>query len=121
MAASSHRGPIPSAAQIVARIERLPFSRFHLKARIVIGTATFFDAFDALSIAYVLPVLIPLWKLTPAGIGALISAGYIGQLLGALALGRIAENRGRKYSLLVSVATLTVLVASQRCHGITHP
>ncbi len=42
---------------VVARIERLPISTWHLKARIIIGIATFFDAFDAFSIAFVLPVL----------------------------------------------------------------
>ena len=107
----SQRGPIPTAAQIVARIERLPFSPFHLKARIVIGTATFFDAFDALAIAYVLPVIIPLWRLKPAAIGGLISIGYVSQLLGALVLGWVAEKRGRKLPLLISVATLTVFSA----------
>ena len=51
--------------QIAARIERLPLSTWHLKILIPIGTGWFFDAFDALAIAYVLPVLIGLWKLTP--------------------------------------------------------
>ena len=49
-----------NAAQIVARIERMPMTRFHIRARLVIGTATFFDALDALAIAYVMPVLAPL-------------------------------------------------------------
>src|SRR3989442_1287246 len=93
MPVSFQRDSVQNAAQIVARIERLPFTRFHLKARIFVGTATFFDAFDALAIAYVLPALIPLWKLTPAGIGALISIGYLGQLIGAIVLGWLAESR----------------------------
>ena len=50
--------------EIVSRIERLPISGWHVKARVIIGVATFFDAFDALAIAFVLPVLVPLWKLT---------------------------------------------------------
>ena len=42
----------PSAVdRIVARIERLPTSWWQVKARIIVGTATFFDAFDALAIA----------------------------------------------------------------------
>ncbi len=49
--------------EIVARIERLPISPWHVKARVLVGVATFFDAFDALAIAFVLPVLAPLWKL----------------------------------------------------------
>lgn len=50
---------------IVARIERLPLSGWHIRTRLVVGIATFFDAFDALSIAYVLPALIRPWGLQP--------------------------------------------------------
>src|ERR1700757_1339509 len=73
-----------AAQDILARIERLPLSSWQIRTRIVVGTATFFDAFDALSIAYVLPVIVPLWKLTPGQVGTLISAGFLGQLIGAL-------------------------------------
>ena len=66
---------------IVSRIERLPISGWHVKARVIIGVATFFDAFDALAIAFVLPVLVPLWKLTSPQVGFMISVGYLGQLL----------------------------------------
>jgi putative MFS transporter len=95
-------------ARIVARIERIPFTGFHLRARVIIGTATFFDAFDALAIAFVLPVLIRLWQLTPGQIGALISVGFVGQIVGAILLGWLAERRGRMPSLLVSVGIFSV-------------
>ena len=104
----SERNSVQSPAQIVGRIERLPQTRFHLKARALVGTATFFDAFDALSIAYTLPVLIPLWKLGLKSVGAVISIGYLGQTIGALLLGWMAERRGRKFSLLISVSILPV-------------
>ena len=74
------------AAALLARMERVPFSRWHMRARIVMGSATFFDAFDALSLAFVLPVLIGLWHLSSVEIGFLISASYVGQLAGALDL-----------------------------------
>src|SRR5258705_546844 len=47
------------AGEVAARIERLPVTAWQVRARIVIGTATFFDAFDALAIAYILPVIVP--------------------------------------------------------------
>ena len=40
--------PRPAAPDLVARLESVPFSRWHLRARIIVGSATFFDAFDAL-------------------------------------------------------------------------
>src|SRR3982751_2576377 len=77
------------AAGLIARLERIPFSPWHLRARVIMGSATFLDAFDALSLAFVLPILVNLWKLSAVEIGWLIAASYIGQLIGALAFSRL--------------------------------
>jgi MFS transporter, putative metabolite:H+ symporter len=98
-----------SADDIVARLERLPTSWWQVKARIIVGVATFFDAFDALSIASILPVIGPLWKLTPQEIGFMISAGFVGQLLGALLFGFIAERYGRMTAMVWSIALFAVM------------
>lgn len=95
-------------ANIVNRIERIPFSSWHAKMVSVVGTATFFDAFDALAIAYIMPVLIPLWHIKPSAIGFLISVGYIGQLIGALFFGWLAERVGRKRVLIACAIVLGV-------------
>ncbi|HTP94151.1 MAG TPA: MFS transporter [Xanthobacteraceae bacterium] len=95
--------------EVVARIERLPVSWWQIKTRIIIGVATFFDAFDALAIAFVLPVLVPLWKLNGPQIGFLISAGYIGQLAGALFFGWLAERFGRVRAIVWSVLIFAVM------------
>jgi putative MFS transporter len=100
------RSPIDD---IVARLERLPTSWWQVKARIIVGVATFFDAFDALAIASVLPVIVPLWKLTPPQIGFLISAGFLGQLAGALLFGWIAERYGRMTAMIWSIALFAVM------------
>jgi putative MFS transporter len=97
------------AGEVAARIERLPVTSWQVRARIIIGTATFFDAFDALSIAYILPVIVPLWKLTPPEVGFLISAGAAGQLVGALVFGWIAERYGRIKALIGAIATYAIL------------
>jgi len=81
--------------QIAARMERLPLSRWHHKMRLIVGSANFSDAFDALTVAYVLPALIPLWQLRPTEIGALISIGYAGQVIGGLLSGWLADKYGR--------------------------
>ena len=98
-----------SAEEIVARVERLPVSWWHVKTRIIIGVATFFDAFDALAIASVLPAIVPMWKLTPPQIGILISAGFLGQLLGALFFGWIAEKYGRMTGMIWSIGVFAVM------------
>jgi MFS transporter, putative metabolite:H+ symporter len=94
---------------VIARIERLPTSWWHVKARIIIGAATFFDAFDALAIASVLPAIVPLWKLSPPQIGLLISAGFLGQLVGALLFGWVSERFGRMTAMVWSIAIFGVM------------
>jgi putative MFS transporter len=81
--------------QIAGRMERLPLSPWHLKLRLMVGSVNFSDAFDALTVAYVLPALIPLWHMVPAEIGLLISIGYAGQVIGAIVSGWLAERYGR--------------------------
>jgi len=97
------------AGEVAARIERLPVTSWQVRARIIIGTATFFDAFDALSIAYILPAIIPMWRLLPQDVGLLISAGFFGQLFGALFFGWIAERYGRMPALMGSIALYSTL------------
>src|SRR5687767_13216899 len=73
------------------------------------GSATFFDAFDALSLAFVLPVLVRLWGITPVQIGWLIAAGYLGQFAGALLFGGLAERYGRVRSAAGATALMSVM------------
>jgi putative MFS transporter len=90
---------------IAARIERLPFSRWHLKMGAIVSTGWFFDGFDALAIAYVLPVLIPMWHLSFAQFGNMIGAGYAGQLVGSILFGWLGQKYGRvpvfRYTLIL--------------------
>lgn len=96
-------------SDVVARLERLPPSSWQVKARLIIGLATFFDGFDLLSIAYVLPVLAPMWKLTPPLIGLLISAGFLGQMIGSIFFGWFGERYGRMPALVWSITTYAVM------------
>lgn len=94
-------------AMLIARLERLPMTRLHILARLVVGCATFFDGYTALTIAYALPVLVKEWSMTTQTAGYIISVGYLGQLCGALFFGWLAERKGR-----LRVTTMTVAVYS---------
>lgn len=98
--------------QITARIERLPMSGWYGRVISTVASAHFFDAFDSLTIAFVLPILVGLWSISPAEIGALFSAGYIGQLIGAVALGWLAEKYGRLRVLQFSLLVIAVFSAA---------
>src|SRR6185436_2635308 len=98
-----------NAAELLARLEGVPFSRWHTKARVIVGSATFFDAFSALSLAFALPVLIGLWHITPEQTGLLISSSYIGQLIGALLFSSLAEKSGRIPSAAAATALMSIM------------
>ena len=97
-----------SADQIVARIERLPPSRWSVRTRVIVGFATFFDGFDGLALAYVLPALFPLWHIAPQQAGLLFTAGAIGQMLGALFFGHLAERWGRLPVTMLTIAIFSL-------------
>ncbi|CAG9169036.1 MFS transporter [Cupriavidus respiraculi] len=95
--------------EIVARIERLPSNGMHVKARLLIGLATFFDGFDVIAIAATLPLLITQWSLTPGQIGFLIAAPAVGQLIGALLFPWLAERYGRLHSIAWSAGIIGLM------------
>ena len=97
------------AASLVARIEQIQVSPWHIRALVVMGSATFFDAFDVLAIAYVLPSLIGIWKLAPRTIGLLISSSFIGQIFGALFFGWLAERIGRLRCAKFTIALYSLM------------
>lgn len=113
--AAPHPEPSPAfdaegaADHLIARMEQVPTSRWFVVARVVMGSATFFDAFNALSIAFVIPVLAPLWHITPPEIGILIGGRYVGQIVGAFAFSWGAERYGRIPCAAAATAIYAVL------------
>jgi putative MFS transporter len=104
-----------AGAALIARLEQIPTSRWFVLARVVMGSATFFDAFNALSIAFVLPILVPLWHITPPEIGLMIGASYVGQIIGALTFSWAAERYGRV--VCAAAATAIFATMSLACAG----
>jgi len=91
-----------SVGDVVSRIERIPFSSWHVKVRLLIGVATLFEGFSLLSITYVMPALITEWGLAPAQIGMLIGVGFLGATISSPAMGWLAEHFGRRKVIIVS-------------------
>ncbi|MEV4989248.1 MFS transporter [Pseudarthrobacter sp. LMD1-1-1.1] len=90
-------------AELVARLERLPLTRRLTVIRVVIGSATFFDAYTVLAIAFAMPQLSSEWHLNAGEIGMILSAGYVGQIFGSLFFGHLAERIGRLPVLLFTI------------------
>lgn len=109
VAEASPIGGHVSAGLISARLERLPTSRWHTRMRILVGSATFFDAFDVLAIAYVIPSLIGAWHITSPQIGAMLSIGFAGQAVGAIGFGWLAEKIGRISAIRLCIGVFAVM------------
>ncbi len=105
MAGKADRRMAGTTGDVVARLERLPVGPWHVRTRLILGTATFFDAVDVLAISFALPVLAVEWQLTTGQTGRVISAVFLGQIVGSLGAGWAAERYGR-----LRVATVTVMV-----------
>jgi len=97
---------ILTKAELDARIDRMPFSAWHARLLAILGGAHLFDAFDATALAFILPVLVGIWHLSPAQVGILISASYAGQMFGAIGGGILAERVGRLRALQLSLALM---------------
>jgi putative MFS transporter len=106
-AALDERGDPRSA--IICRIERLPFSRFHMHLASILAVGTFFDAFDAISIAVALPVIFSSLHIGFMNAGLLISGAYVGQFVGAWFFGWVSEIWGRKIAFVTSLLLFGLL------------
>ena len=69
---------------MLRRLEELPVGSFHYKMLLVTGLGWLFDAMDTGLIAFVLPLLVKDWGLSPAQAGWIGSVGLIGMALGAV-------------------------------------
>ncbi|MEV0639869.1 MFS transporter [Streptomyces sp. NPDC050619] len=92
------------SGEIAARIDRIPTGRFHGRVAALIGAGTFFDGFDAISLAVILPIVVNVFDLGLAEAGLIVSAGFLGQLFGAVVVGVLSDRMGRRPTFLISVA-----------------
>jgi len=103
------------SAQLVARLERLPFSRWHRNFFILAFCGIAFDAVDFALFGAALPPVAREFGLGPAQAGLLATVGLVGAFLGALFWGTLSDYIGRRTSFQATVglfALFTGLVAT---------
>lgn len=96
-------------SNITARLERLPFSRFHFMLLVMGGLGFTFEAMDAAIVAFILPVIRTQWELTSFQTGLLASSTYIGFLVGALVAGLLGDRFGRKVIMMWALTIFCVM------------
>jgi MFS transporter, putative metabolite:H+ symporter len=111
MATTTVEARTPAPEEISARLDRLPFLGFHLRIAATLGLGTMFDAFDSLSIAAALTMIVATFHFDLRTAGALGGAAFAGQFFGAIAFGYVSEHIGRKWAFVLA---LTIFAA---CSG----
>ncbi len=89
-------------------IAEAPLSRMQLVTIAICILINMLDGFDVLAIAYTAPLIADAWGVGPAQLGVVFSAGGAGMILGAFALGPLADHRGRRFVVIVGVIVITV-------------
>src|SRR5947199_4771312 len=103
------------SAELIARLEQLPFSRWHRSFFILAFFGIMFDAADFALFVAALPPIAREFGLNPAQAGLLATVGLIGAFLGALFWGTLSDYIGRRTSFQATVglfALFTGLVAA---------
>ena len=83
-----------------------------VRAPWLLGLLMLFDSWDSVVIAFTLTVIRGEWGLTPVQASLLVSAGYAGQLVGAISFGSLAERYGRLPIIKLLVLAMSVLAVA---------
>jgi MFS family permease len=111
---TAERAPLdriaPVEIDIPARMDRLPWSRFHLLVVVALGVTWILDGLEVTIVGALAPRLqdSATLGLTEADIGALASAYLIGAVGGALAFGWLTDRFGRR---VIFFSTLGLYIA----------
>jgi MFS family permease len=99
---------------IPARLDRLPWSRWHWRVVIALGVTWLLDGLEVTLVGSLGSVLMEptTLALTPTEVGASASAYLFGAITGSLVFGRLADQLGRKRLFLVTLAVYLVATAA---------
>lgn len=90
-------------SDIQPRLDRLPWSRWHVKIVSALGFGWLLDSLEANIIGSVLGILKTLWKFSPLQGSLTVSAWLIGIMVGAVVFGYLSDRSGRKKIFFVTL------------------
>ena len=120
---SAAAGPRPSTAgptfktDIPARLDRLPWSRFHLLVVVALGVTWILDGLEVTLVGSLGPVLqdARTLRLTVADIGAVASFYVTGAVMGAVVFGWITDRFGRRLVFFITLGLYLAGVLLSAC------
>ena len=90
----------PTSIDVSEWIGNSELGSFQKKVIALLGCSLVMDGFDTQSIGFVAPTLVSVWHLQPSATGPLFAAGLFGMLAGAIVLGWLSDQIGRRRVLL---------------------
>jgi len=99
------------SAELVARLETLPFSKWHRDFFILGFIGVMFDAADFALFGAALPPIAREFGLGPAQSGLLATVGLVGAFVGALFWGTVSDYIGRRTSFSATIGIFSVFTA----------
>ena len=101
----------------VARLDRLPVSRFHLTVLVVAALSLFFDTLDTVVTGFAFAAFRTDWQLGARALGITSAIGLAGYLAGSVIVGFVADRFGRKAVMTWSLLLYSVFSASRALSG----
>ena len=100
--------PATYRTNLTARLDRLPWGRFHTVVTIALSLGWALDAFETNIIGSVLGQLSKVWHLSAAQGSYLVSAWVLGIFAGAITFGYYSDRKGRKKMFIFTLVWYAV-------------
>ena len=94
-------GNLSPAIELDSFINSHPLGRFQVRIALFCAAVLFLDSFDSAALGYIAPALAEVWHLPRGALGPVFASGFLGQLIGAVVAGPVADRVGRK-SIIVA-------------------
>jgi MFS family permease len=109
---TTNEAPAPGAIRslIPARIDRLPWSRFHTRMVVALGVAWILDGLEITVASSVTSVLTKpeTLHLSSAAAGSIATVYLVGEVVGALVFGHMSDKLGRRKLFMLTLAIYLV-------------
>ncbi|MEU3985381.1 MFS transporter [Streptomyces sp. NPDC026672] len=89
---------------VAARLDRLPLTRMHLMAVLVVGLGMFFDLYEVFLAGTVSTALKDDFHVSDGQLKPLLASAFVGAFIGAVVMSRVADRLGRRRAFYLTLA-----------------
>jgi len=106
-----------TSSTLSERLDRLPFTRMHLRVLTGSGIGWALDAMDVGLISFVIAALAAQWDLAPSETAWIASVGFMGMAVGASVGGLLADRFGRRQVFAITLLVYGVATGASALVG----